>query len=445
MIKRFVQNLLHKDLSYQIHGAAIEVRKDFGPGHKEKLYQKAFAEELKRRKIPIEQERAIKIYSPKDGKFIGLYRPDFIVDQKIIIEIKAEKFVKHDEIKRIYDYLRNSEYELAYFINFASPKLFVRRIIYTNDRKYFLKKLLVSIGLILVLFSGLLLPTATQAAILYFDPSTSEHKIGDTFIEGVRINLEPNENINLVNAFIKFPSDILQCLDISYGNSLLTIVPQTPIVNNQDGLINFSGGIPNGYSGHIPGDSDLSNLLAKIIFKAKPDASVGGTIEFLNNSQVLLNDGHGTPTSVSYQSATINIMNTPQPAGKNQWQQELLNDKIPPEPFKIQLQKQSDLFNNKYFIVFSTIDKQTGIDHYEIQENRKQKIENRNWKRGESPYVLEDQGLRSYIYVKAIDKAGNERIETIPPTKKLFSWWIIILIIIAGTIIWRFIRKSKSN
>lgn len=120
MQKKFVENLLYKELSYQIHGAAIEVRKDFGPGHKEKLYQEAFAEELKRRKISFEKERAIKIYSPKDGKFIGLYRPDFIVDEKIVVEIKAKKFVNRDEIKRIYDYLRNSHYELAYFINFAS-------------------------------------------------------------------------------------------------------------------------------------------------------------------------------------------------------------------------------------------------------------------------------------------------------------------------------------
>ena len=174
MGKKLVENLLHKELSYQIHGAAIEVRKDFGPGHKEKLYQGAFTEELKRREIPFRKEKAIKIYSPKDGKYIGLYRPDFIIDDKIIVEIKAEKFVSRNEIKRIYDYLRNSQYELAYFINFASPQLFVRRIIYTNDRKPFNKKnnpssntntklnnaksllvLLVLIGLILVSISGL--------------------------------------------------------------------------------------------------------------------------------------------------------------------------------------------------------------------------------------------------------------------------------------------------
>lgn len=129
--------LLHKELSYEVHGAAIEVRKDFGPGHKEKLYQNAFAQELDRRSINFVKEPSVEIVSPKDGQKVGLYRPDFVVDGKIIVEMKAEKFVNRDEIKRIYDYLRNSKYELAYFINFASTKLFVKRIIFTNDRKPF--------------------------------------------------------------------------------------------------------------------------------------------------------------------------------------------------------------------------------------------------------------------------------------------------------------------
>lgn len=162
--KKIVQNLLHKDLSYEIHGAAIEVRKDFGPGHKEKLYQDAFAMELKRKNIGFKKEPAIKIYSPKDGKYVGLYRPDFVVDEKIIIEMKAKEFVNQNEWKRVYDYLRNSKYELAYFINFASTRLFVKRIIFTNDRKPFLKEfLLVFISLLLVLFS--VLPVQGAAGI----------------------------------------------------------------------------------------------------------------------------------------------------------------------------------------------------------------------------------------------------------------------------------------
>jgi len=140
MTKKLVKNLLYKELSYQIQGAAIEVRKNFGPGHKESIYQNAFAEEIKSRNISFNKEKSIQIYSPKIGKIIGSYRPDFIVDNKIIIELKAIESIPRKLIDQLYDYLRNSEYELGYFINFASPKLYIKRIIFTNDRKFFLQK-----------------------------------------------------------------------------------------------------------------------------------------------------------------------------------------------------------------------------------------------------------------------------------------------------------------
>jgi len=130
-----LNSLLYKELSYQVQGIAIEVRKNFGSGHKEELYQKAFEEELKMRGIPYTREVSIKIYSPKTRRVVGTYRPDFLVDNKIIIELKAKRIIPRDLITRLYDYLRNSSFELGYFINFSSPKLFMKRIIYTNDRK----------------------------------------------------------------------------------------------------------------------------------------------------------------------------------------------------------------------------------------------------------------------------------------------------------------------
>jgi GxxExxY protein len=69
-------DLLYEDLSYQIRGAAYDVRKNYGPGHKEVLYQRAFDEELNLRKIKYVREKPIKIYSPMTGKIIGSYQPD---------------------------------------------------------------------------------------------------------------------------------------------------------------------------------------------------------------------------------------------------------------------------------------------------------------------------------------------------------------------------------
>ncbi len=128
-------NLLYKELSYQIRGSAIEIRKNYGSGHKEVLYQRAFAEELSLRKIKYEQEKPIKVYSPKTRKVMGSYQPDFIVEDKVIIELKALEQMQRRMIDQLYSYLRNSIYELGFLINFKSNGVKIKRIIYTNDRK----------------------------------------------------------------------------------------------------------------------------------------------------------------------------------------------------------------------------------------------------------------------------------------------------------------------
>ena len=133
-----MERLLYEKLSYEVRGAIIEVRKNFGPGHKEIIYSNALIEELKSRKINFEKEKDIKVYSPKTGKVIGHYRPDFLIDDKIIIEIKAVDLIPKNFIDQLYSYLRNSEYQLGLFVNFKSPRLYIKRIIYTNDRKQFL-------------------------------------------------------------------------------------------------------------------------------------------------------------------------------------------------------------------------------------------------------------------------------------------------------------------
>ena len=134
MTKRHV-DLLYKDLSYQIRGAAIEVKRNYGCGHKEALYQRALAEELGLRGISYEREERIRIYSPKTKKVIGSYHPDFVIEDKIIVELKALEHMPPKMTDQLYSYLRNSKYELGFLINFGSGGVDIRRVIYTNDRK----------------------------------------------------------------------------------------------------------------------------------------------------------------------------------------------------------------------------------------------------------------------------------------------------------------------
>lgn len=421
MIKRLVQNLLHKELSYALHGAAIEVRKDFGPGHKERLYQNAFVEELKRRKISFEKEKAIKIYSPKDGKYIGLYRPDFIVDKKIIVEIKAEKFVNRDEIKRIYDYLRNSEYELAYFINFASPRLYIKRIILTNDRKPFLKTLLVFISLIFVCFG--VLSEAAQAARLYFEPSQTMVGLDNPFFVDLKIDSE--EPINALEVTIDLPKELVVPKDIYDGNSIINFWLDKPTYDQSYSQFYFSGIIPGGFSGQ-------GGRLLLIQFQ--PQKQGRAEISFnQEKTQAFLNTPEGEKAPLSLIDTYFDIS----PYKKTI--ETLPPDFDLPEPFKPEISQNKEVFEGKYFLVFATSDKGWGISHYQIQEKREFRIWNLefrkkdSWLEAESPYLLKDQKMRSYIYVKAVDKAGNERIAVVEPRYPLrwyenYLFWVIIIL-----------------
>ncbi len=127
--------LLYEYLSYEVRGCAMEVRNKYGLGHKESVYQNAFAEIMTIKQIPFKKEHSIRVFSPITGKVMGLYRPDFLVADKIIVELKALGIVHRKMIDKLYDYLRNSIYELGFFINFGSSKLYIKRIIFTNDRK----------------------------------------------------------------------------------------------------------------------------------------------------------------------------------------------------------------------------------------------------------------------------------------------------------------------
>lgn len=125
----------HKKLSYRVVGAIYNVRNTYGSGQKELVYQNALAEELEKREIPFEREVSIKIISPNTGKAMGMYKLDFVVDRRIIVEVKAMKFTPSKIEQQLYSYLKSTQYEIGYLVNFGSTRLYLKRVILTNDRK----------------------------------------------------------------------------------------------------------------------------------------------------------------------------------------------------------------------------------------------------------------------------------------------------------------------
>jgi hypothetical protein len=294
--------------------------------------------------------------------------------------------------------------------------------------------------IIFVLIIGFVLfPTICFGTILYLEPEEGQYYLEDVFVTEIKINTE-GEEINAIKVDLAFSQDVLEIKDFSQGNSILALWPEGPSFSNQTGKIHFIGGIPGGYSGE-------DGLLGKIIFRARETTQNGrrnyAKVEFLESSQVLLNDGLATPAKLTMKEAIFNILPEKLEVPEDQWREELEKDDVWPEPFEIIIYQDPTIFEGKYFIIFSTVDKQTGIDYYEVKEGKK------DWKRAESPYLLEDQSLKSIIKVKAVDKAGNERIvEYLPPEKITWKYWLlwaIIILLLLGVIFWLWKKYTKKH
>lgn len=120
---------IYKDLTYKIIGILYEVHKELGAVHKEIIYHKAIAIALDNRKIPFSEEKSIDV--KYKGKKIGVYRPDFIIDDKVILEIKVAPAITKAMRDQVYYYAKGTRYKLVLLANFGTSKVGIKRLIYT--------------------------------------------------------------------------------------------------------------------------------------------------------------------------------------------------------------------------------------------------------------------------------------------------------------------------
>jgi len=128
---------IYKDLTYKIIGAIYDVHKELGSVHKESIYHKAIAIELYERGIPFVEEKSIDVQYK--GKKIGTYKPDFIIEDKVILEIKVAPAITRAMKDQVYYYVKGTKYKIVLLANFGASKVGIKRLIYTenaNDRRY---------------------------------------------------------------------------------------------------------------------------------------------------------------------------------------------------------------------------------------------------------------------------------------------------------------------
>ena len=120
-------NIVYAELSYKIMGAIFEVHKELSPGFLESIYERALIDEFSKRKLKVESQKNIDVIYK--GKKIGIHRLDLVVENKVVVEIKAiERFSIYHKTQ-LTSYLKANGYKLGILVNFSKSKVEYCRII----------------------------------------------------------------------------------------------------------------------------------------------------------------------------------------------------------------------------------------------------------------------------------------------------------------------------
>ena len=337
-------------------------------------------------------------------------------------------------------FLNKEDYEKLNFYIIEVSKMMSGFIKATNKSfpKFYI---LYSISLVLALYSifHILNPLPVQAAQLYFSPQ--EAVIGTTGEFRVAVNISAEDAINAVAAAISFSPEISP-YDVSDGSSIINLWLDKPHWDEASRLLTFSGIIPGGFIGK---DAPLLILKLQVAGDGKTEALLSFNQE---QTKIYLHTPDGIEDELELAELRLPIAR-----GKENIPVKL-RDTAPPEPFIPIITRDASIFNNKWFLVFSTQDKASGLFGYDVAEKQGKLVENYNklsWQVAASPFLLYDQELKSYIYVKAIDKAGNEQIVFLLPQEPL-AWYendliyviiIIVVSIITACLLWTNSRRKR--
>ena len=120
-------DLVYPELSYQIIGALFEVATDLGSGHKERFYQRAVGNALRKIGLKVIEQAPVRILH--GGKFVGIYYFDFLVEDKIVLEIKVRDFFSKKDIEQLYAYLKAKKLKLGIIAHFTKSGVKFKRVV----------------------------------------------------------------------------------------------------------------------------------------------------------------------------------------------------------------------------------------------------------------------------------------------------------------------------
>jgi GxxExxY protein len=119
--------LIEAELSERIIGCCIRVHRGLGPGFLEKIYEEALAIELGKGRLVFERQKTVGLFY--EGKPVGEHRLDYLIDARVVLELKACKDIEDIHLATARSYLKATGLSLALIVNFAKPVVGIRRVV----------------------------------------------------------------------------------------------------------------------------------------------------------------------------------------------------------------------------------------------------------------------------------------------------------------------------
>jgi len=115
------------ELTDIVRETGYQIRRYFGPGHLEKVYEDSLAHRLRKIGLKVEQQKQL-IVRDVDDTVVGEYYADIVVEDLLILELKAAKAIANEHIAQILGYIRASGMEHGAIVNFGAPKFQIRKL-----------------------------------------------------------------------------------------------------------------------------------------------------------------------------------------------------------------------------------------------------------------------------------------------------------------------------
>lgn len=118
-----------------VRETSFAIHKYLRHGHMEKVYERAMVNRLAKHGLRVRPQAPLNVYD-EDGTVLGEYFADLLVEDQLLVELKACSSITSDHVAQLLGYLRSSRLENGLIINFGAPRLFIKKYVLTIDDEY---------------------------------------------------------------------------------------------------------------------------------------------------------------------------------------------------------------------------------------------------------------------------------------------------------------------